>query len=103
MVQGTFIVTPGYMIFMAFMLVAFGAMIAAWLRMVLFFRRNKQPEQSSINPLDGLKLWKQFLTSGGFGEEAEPKRRSIVRTYMLAIGAFVFAIILFLTLPGMPR
>lgn len=95
--------TPGYMIFMAFMLVAFIAMITAWLRMVLFLRRNKQPEQSSLNPVDGLMLWKQFLTRGGFGEEAEPKRRSIVRTYLVAIGAFLIAIILFLTLPGMPR
>lgn len=95
--------TPGYMIFMAFMLTAFITMIVAWLRMVLFFRRNKQPEQSSINPIDGLRLWKQFLTSGGFGEDAELKRRSIVRTYLVAIGAFLIAIVLFVTLPGMPE
>lgn len=94
--------TPGYMIFMAFMLVAFVAMVTAWVRMVLFFRRNKQPEQSSLNPVDGLRLWKQFLTPGGYGEEAEPKRRGIVRTYMVAIGAFLIAIVLFVTVPGMP-
>lgn len=94
--------TPGYMIFMAFMLISFVAMITAWLRMVLFFNRNKQKQQSSFNPIDGLRLWKRFLTSGGFGAEAEVQRLGIVRNYIFAIGMFAMAIILFLTLPGMP-
>ena len=94
--------TPGYIVFMTFMTVAFVAMVAGWLRMIFFFKRNKQPEQSSLNPIDGLVLWKRFLTPGGFGPEAENSRKSIVRTYLVAIVSFAAAVVSFFVLPGMP-
>lgn len=93
---------PGYMLFMSCMMIAFFAMIIAYVRMLLFFNRQKQPDESSFDPMTGLNQWKRLLTSGGFGPEAEPTRRGVIRTYIFAIGLFLLAIILFLTLPGMP-
>jgi len=73
--------TAGYLAFMTAMTAAWILMVVAWIRMIRFFNLYKQPEQNTLNPLDGLALWKQFFfDAGAFGEEAEPKRIQITRT-----------------------
>ena len=83
----------------AAMLAAWLLMVAGWIRMIRFTQRHKQPEQSHLNPVDGLRLWHRFLTPGGYGAEAEPVRASIVRMFLGALGCFALAVILFLVLP----
>ena len=94
--------TPAYIVFMVAMLAAWLLMVVAWFRTVLFFKRHKQPEQSTLNPFHGIALWRRLFRAGGFGDQAEPKRKQITRLYLLALASFALAIVFFLTLPGMP-
>lgn len=94
--------TASYALFMALMLGAFVAMVWAWIATIRFFNANKQPEQSQLNPIHGITLWARFLSAGAFGPEAEPGRRRIVRTYLLAGGLFALAVLSFLVLPVVP-
>ena len=91
-----------YLIFMTFMTLALLLMVAAYIRTLLFIRRQKLLAEASLNPLEGVRLWKRIFTRNGYGEAAEASRRGIARLYLLALAAFVTAVVLFFVLPAVP-
>ena len=95
--------TTGFVLYMLCISIAFVLMIVAWFRMIGFFRRNRQPEQDTLIPLNGPRLWIRFFTKMSFGAELEPERASIARLYVRALLFFLAACAVFVLIPFVPR
>ncbi len=95
--------TRNYLIFMGAMTGALAVWVIAWARTILLFRRHARPGESMLNPQQGIMLWKRLFTADAFGANAEPARRGVTRTYLLALALFALAIVLFYWLPAVPR
>jgi hypothetical protein len=95
--------TPAYLVFLTFMTLALVLMIAGYIRVLFFAKRWRLLAEAGLNPVKGVILWKRIFTRNGFGEKAEPGRRSVARLYYSAVLAFIVAILLFFVLPGMPN
>ncbi len=91
-----------YLIFITFMALALLLMVAAWARTMVFFRHQSPEGALGFDLVEGLRLWSRLLRRNGFGPEAEPLRRRVLRLYMLAVAAFAFAVVLFTVLPTVP-
>ncbi|WP_425088048.1 hypothetical protein [Stappia sp.] len=91
-----------YLIFTTVMTLALLLMVAAYIRTLLFIRRQKLLADASFNPLEGVRLWRRIFTPNGYGEAAEASRRGVARLYWLALAAFVIAVVLFFVLPAVP-
>lgn len=95
-------VTWNYALYMLLITTAFVLALTAWIRMIGFFRRNRQPEQDTLNPFNGPKLWFRFFTPGAFGPEVELQRRSIARQWTVMLVAFLLACVVFVVFPFGP-
>ncbi|WP_346894057.1 hypothetical protein [uncultured Roseibium sp.] len=91
-----------YLIFITFMALALLLLVAAWARTLVFFRHQSPEGALGFDLVEGLKLWRRLLSRNGFGPEAEPLRRRVLRLYALAVAAFAFAVVLFFVLPAVP-
>lgn len=92
-----------YFVFMGLMFGAWITMVSAWIATIRFvIDISKQSKDSKNNPARGMAIWVKFFTNEGFGPDAEPKRRQIIRTFKLAIFLFALAIFAFVVLPVVP-
>ncbi len=91
-----------YLIFITFMALALLLLVAAWARTLVFFRHQSPEGALGFDLVEGGKLWLRLLRRNGFGPEAEPLRRRVIRLYGLAIAVFAFAVVLFYVLPAVP-
>ncbi len=91
-----------FTIFMLCISIAFVLMIVAWVRMLGFVKRNRQPEQDTLNPLNGPRLWIRFFTKNGWGTECESERASIAGLYIRAFLFYLLACAVFVFLPFVP-
>lgn len=91
-----------YLIFITFMALALLLLVAAWTRTLVFFRHQSPEGAPGFDLVEAGKLWLRLLRRNGFGPEAEPLRRRVLRLYGLAVAAFAFAVVLFYVLPAVP-
>ncbi|MBD1547174.1 hypothetical protein [Roseibium aggregatum] len=91
-----------YLIFITFMALALLLLVAAWARTLVFFRHQSPEGALGFDLVEGAKLWLKLLRRNGFGPDAEPLRRRVIRLYVLAIAVFAFAVVLFTVLPAVP-
>lgn len=92
-----------YLLFMLCISIAFALMVFAWIRMMGFFRRNRQPEQDTLNPLNGPRLWLRFFRKDGYRPELEDERARIAGWYVRALLFYLLACAVYLFLPFVPR
>jgi len=95
-------VSGPYLIFITFMALALLLMVAAWARTRVFFRHQSPEGALGFDLVEGAKLWMRLLRRNGFGPDAEPLRRRVLRLYGLAIAVFAVAVGLFFVLPAVP-
>ena len=92
-----------FVLFMLCISIAFVLMLVAWIRMLGFFKRNRQPEQDTLNPLNGPRLWIRFLQKDGYGQELEGERAGIAGLYIRSLLFYLLACAIYVFLPFVPQ
>lgn len=94
--------TGPYLLVITFMALALLLLVAAWVRTLVFFRHQSPEGALGFDPVQGARLWFKLLRRNGFGVDAEPLRRRVIRLYAIAIIVFAIAVLLFYVLPAVP-